>query len=113
MTMHRTNSGYVTFLAQWGHGKGRPISRKQPATVFTNDGDGHYQAWSYTGKQIDALVSLARLERQLFSQNLVALRDAPNSYTLVDPPADFWIDDPENIGCVVPNSAAYPDIIAW
>ena len=61
MVMHRTASGFVELINSWGHGKGPPTPRNRPATVFTDDGDGHYDAWSYTGNRLDAIKKLASL----------------------------------------------------
>ena len=63
MSFHRTPSGFVQLVQEWGPGKGTPANAKRPATLITDDGDGHYQQWKYTGKLTDALVTLARRER--------------------------------------------------
>ena len=63
MSFHRTPTGFVELLNTWGHGRGTPGNARRPATLITDDGDGHYQQWKYTGKLIDALVTLARLEK--------------------------------------------------
>lgn len=110
MSFHLTPTGHVEFVSEWGHGKGSPINPKRPAIITTDDGDGHYQAWSYTGDQLDALKTLARLERRLTSgDGYVAVRSG-NSYALESAPDDFWIEENEEFQ---PNTAAYPQVIAW
>ena len=102
MTVHNTKTGHVEFISEWGHGKGRQINPKRPATIITDDGDGHYQAWGYTGDQLDALKTLAGLERRLTSGD---------GYVLESAPEDFWIENGD--GDFKPNTNMYPRIIAW
>jgi hypothetical protein len=110
MSFHRTPTGHVAFIAKWGHGQGSPINPRRPATITTNDGDGHYAGWRYVGNQLDALTTLARRERRLSSgSGCVAVR-YNNGYVLESAPDDFWIEED---GEFRPNIAAYPNIIAW
>jgi hypothetical protein len=111
MSFHRTPSGFVELLSVWGHGKGTPANAHRPATLITDDGDGHYQQWKYTGQLDDALVTLARLEKFITGNYdaHVAVRSGAG-YIVQPAPVDFWI---ERDGEFVPNLAAYPDVIAF
>jgi hypothetical protein len=111
MSFHRTPTGFVELLNTWGHGRGTPGNARRPATLITDDGDGHYQQWKYTGKLIDALVTLARLEK-FISGNYdahVAIRSGAGYY-VERAPDDFWIEQGDEFA---PNLAAYPDVIAY
>ena len=103
MSYHRTHSGHVEFICAWGHGKGSPGNPRRPATLITDDGDGHYQQWKYEGKLDDALKTLARIERRITDGggDYVAMRYG-NGYVIEDAPEDFW-NDP----------AKYPNIIVY
>jgi hypothetical protein len=50
--IHKTGDGHIELLDQWGHGRhahGKWHAR--PATLTSDDGDGHYAAWAYTGSK--------------------------------------------------------------
>lgn len=111
MTIHQTASGFVELVAEWGHGKGSRPNTRQPATLTTDDGDGHYEQWKYTGKLEDALSTLASLEHAVARGEHVAIRNG-NGYYVDRAPDDFWIED-EDAGEFRPNLAAYPNVIAW
>ena len=89
------------------------MGRKRPATLITDDGDGHYRQWEYTGHLNDALVTLARLEKFISGgyDAHVAIRNGAGYY-VERAPDDFWIEDAER-GEFVPNLTAYPDVIAY
>lgn len=108
-TTHRTASGFVTLISEWGHGKGLMPNTNRPATLITDDGDGHSQQWSYTGRLQDALETLANKERAILSGDHVAIRSGAG-YSVTTAPDDFWI---EQDGEMVPNLAAYPNVIAY
>lgn len=109
MAIHRTESGFVELLSSWGHGRGIPGNPRRPATLITDDGDGHYQQWGYTGRLADALLTLARLERSIRAGDHVAVRYG-HGYYVERAPDDFWI---ERDGEFSANLAAYPDVIAY
>lgn len=111
MSFHRTPTGLVELLSTWGHGKGTPANAHRPATLITDDGDGHYQQWKFTGDLNDALVTLARLEKFIRRGGHVAIRDG-NRYYVETAPDDFWVEDEER-GESVPNLSAYPNVIAY
>ncbi len=108
MSYHLTESGHVELLGSWGHGRSCNINLRRPCLIVTDDGDGHFEAWIHTGKRQDALLALARLEK-LHNGNVV-VQDA-TGYSVQSAPDDFWIETPG--GDFVPNTAAYPDIIAY
>ncbi len=110
MTIHSTPSGYAELLASWGHGHGRPGNPRRPATLITDDGDGHLRQWAYTGQLADALVTLARMEPAIGGGDHVAVREGAG-YVVVPAPVDFWIPGPH--GDLVPSLASYPDVIAY
>jgi hypothetical protein len=107
MTVHRTETGLVELIATWGHGRACPISPSRPAVLTTDDGDGHLQAWRWTGKLNDALVTLANLER-LKNDKVVVRYGA--GYAIEPAPDGFWV---ETDGEMVPNTARYPEVIRW
>ncbi len=113
MTIHRTDSGFVELLASVRGNNRLGVSYRRPATVFT-DSDDTRQAWSYTGKQIDALKTLASLER--LHNEFVAMRHG-NSYRVETAPEDFWIasevDEDGEALVFAPNLDKYPDALAW
>lgn len=111
MSFHHTPTGFVELLSTWGHGKGAWANAHRPATLITDDGDGHYQQWKFTGDLNDALVTLARLEKFIRGGDHVAIREG-NGYYVERAPDDFWVEDEER-GEFVPNLAAYPNVIAY
>ncbi len=113
MSFHRTPTGFVELLSSWGDGKGTPANENRPATLVTDDGDGHYEQWKYTGKLDDALVTLARLDKHIsgsYDPPYVAIRLGAGYY-IERAPEDFWIENSE--GEFAPNLEAYPDVIAY
>ena len=111
MSFHKTQTGLVELLSTWGHGKGVGGNPWRPATLITDDGDGHYQQWKFTGKLFDALVTLAQLEPRIQGHGGFVARVDGNGYVVEPAPDDFWVEQ-EN-GDFVPNLAAYPDVIAY
>jgi hypothetical protein len=121
MSFHRTPTGSVELLSSWGHGQGVPANTERPATLVTDDGDGHYQQWKFTGDLNDALVTLARLEKFITGNYdpHVAVRCGAG-YRIEPTPDDFWIDErtgkppsDDEFEQLVPNLAAYPGVIAY
>lgn len=108
MALQKTSSGWVEFISSWGHGKETSADLNRTDIVIRNDGDGHYEAWSYTGDEQDALQTLASLDKNV-GGNYVAVRNF-NGYCVEPAPLDFWIEQNDEI---VPNTIAYPNIIAW
>jgi len=54
-TTHRTETGSVRLVDSWGHGRApRANWIATPAVITTDDDDGHYEAWVYTGRFRDA-----------------------------------------------------------
>ena len=113
MTLHLTASGSVKLIASVRGNNRLGVSYRRPATIFT-DSDDTRQAWSYTGSQIDALKTLAALER-LYGQ-FVAMRHG-NSYSVETAPKDFWVasevDEDGEVLAVKPNLEKYPNVLAW
>ena len=106
---HRTETGLTQLVCEWGNGKGSEPKTNRPATIVTNDGDGHYQQWSFTGRIEDALVTLARLEKPIRKGGHVAIREGAG-YCVESEPDDFWIEENDKF---YPNLAAYQNAIAW
>jgi hypothetical protein len=64
MAYHRTASGAIDLVDEWGHGRNaRGDWSFAPATIVVDDGDGHYSAWRYTGRKRDAIATAARFLR--------------------------------------------------
>ena len=108
MTIHKTASGYIERLATGGHGKPFNFAAwsRRPATLTTDDDDGHYEAWSFTGKKADAVQTLAHL---LQRDDRVVVFDG-DRLNVERAPDDFWI---EADGEFTPNTAAYPNVVAY
>ena len=111
MTIHQTASGFVEFVCKWGHGRGSMPNTSQPATLTTDDGDGHYEQWKYTGKLEDALTTLAGLDLAADDGDRVAIREG-NGYHIARSPEGFWMEN-EATGERIPNSDAFPNVIAY
>jgi hypothetical protein len=107
MTCHLTQTGYIEFLDEWGHGKrARHDWSKTVAVVITDNGDDRYQAWKYSGKRVDAMSKLSEfwMERQGVSV-------MEGMYlTLEEAPSDFWIEG--NDGTFTPDIDKYSNIIS-
>lgn len=58
MTYHRTNSGHIELMAEWGHGKVRP-DLPSKGVIIVDDNDGHYAAWKYEGDAREAALKIA------------------------------------------------------
>ena len=111
MSFHKTATGYVELICSWGHGRGSMPNTRRPATLTTDDGDGHYQQWKYTGRLGDALFTLARLDVARQNSGNVAVREGAG-YHIEPAPEDFWIEDTD-AGEWKPNLAAFPNVIAY
>ena len=110
MSFHRTASGSITLRDQWGHGKAARCDwYSTPATIVVDDGDGHYTAWSYTGRMRDAAETAARFDLRNDGRYVAVLEGT--SVNMQQPPADFWIVQPD--GSVEPNTAAHPEVLAY
>lgn len=60
MTYHTTKTGSIELLDSWGHGRAAKGDwGRRPATLIADDGDGHFDAWSYTGDRNDAATTIA------------------------------------------------------
>lgn len=74
MTTHTTATGMIELVDSWGHGKVASGDwHKSPATIIVDDGDGHYDAWRFTGARKDAVAKAA---------SFVSTRDG--QYVIVD-----------------------------
>lgn len=109
MTFHTTPTGHIELLDQWGHGKAaRGDWSSRPATIVVADHDGHYTAWAYTGRLLDAATTAARFD--LPDDGYVAIR-CGTRITIERQPDDFWIEQPD--GSFEPNQAEYPEVLAY
>jgi hypothetical protein len=108
MNIHKTATGHIERLATGGHGK--PFAwatwSNRPATLTTDDDDGHFEAWGFTGKKSDAVATLA----QFFVRDDRVVLLEGNTLRVERAPDDFWI---EADGEFVANVAAHPDIVAY
>jgi hypothetical protein len=108
--IHLTPSGAVERIAQWGPRGGSPRPHPDlPAVIRTNDGDGHHEAWRYTGRREDAIAVLAPFVRRAAEHVVFARGDSLEAERA---PPDFWIMD-EAAGHFLPNLAAYPDAVSY
>lgn len=110
---HKTRTGYVSLLAQWGHGKGSDPSREPgfqsldgEPLLWSDDGDGHYDLWCYSGDKVDAARTVAGFFK---GDDNIALLDG-DSVEWVRAPADFWL---EADGEFQPNLTKYPNAVAY
>lgn len=120
MTYHRTESGHIERLACGGHG--RPFDHvtwgRRPATLVTDDGDGHYEAWAYTGRREHAAEKLAgfllgdRADRVVtrYGSNL-EVEDAPEGFWINAESGEPLSSDVHEQG--EPNLKTFPQVIAW
>lgn len=110
MTIHRTKSGLIELLGQWGHGKAAPANyANRPATLISDDGDGHFCAWAVTGDMRDAAEVAARFDLRNDGRRVAVLEG--NCVSMVNTPDDFWTETES--GDFVENLAAYPDVVAY
>lgn len=64
MTYHRNDKAAVELLATWGHGKPRPEGLiERDGVLICDDGDGHYDAWAFTGDKREAALLIASVTR--------------------------------------------------
>jgi hypothetical protein len=107
MTYHLTQSGHVELLDSWGHGKGpRCQWHHAVAVVVVDDGDGHEDAWKFSGKRAHALNKLAEFWCE--KQGVAVIEG--NRLTLEQAPDDLWVEDDN--GDFHPDTAKYPNILA-
>ena len=62
--IHRTKSGFVEVLRQYGHGRSEMICDETydaEHLITVDDGDGHYIEWGFEGERNHALYVLAEL----------------------------------------------------
>jgi len=89
---HKTQTGTVELIDTYGHGKPANGSwANAPAVFTTDDGDGHYEAWRFTGRLADAHNIVANL---LISDNTYIRRDK-NYLIATQIPLDFFDADGE------------------
>lgn len=107
MTIHTTKSGTIELITQWGHGRGVPVHPNRPAIIVTDDGDGHYAAWKFTGALRAAAERLAAFDAD---KGFSVLNG--NHLTLMpwDSCPDAWIIENEDSDPVF-NWAKYPNAI--
>jgi len=76
MTYHSNDKASIELLDQWGHGKGpRGDWTARPATLIADDGDGHYDAWAYTGDKREAAMIIAGFFKAGCDVQLIVLED--------------------------------------
>jgi len=106
MTIHNTNTGTVALICKWGHGKGEMPNLKRPASFSTDDGDGHYSLWTYTGTRASALDVVSRF---LLKDDMVVMWDG-STLAAIRTPEDFWIENDDEF---LPNLVKYSNAIAF
>lgn len=107
---HRTQTGTVELIDEWGHGK--PESGNwdiAPAVFKADDGDGHYSAWRWSGKIEDAHDVVAGF---MTSDNNVIMRDGINLKT-IQTPDDFWEESWKKDGTFDVSAKYSRDCIAY
>jgi len=111
MTTHKTADGYITLIDQWGHGRAaRGDWNFAPATLISDDGDGHYTAWKVEGSLRAAAEVAGRFDLPS-SGNHVMMFSGSSVWAVATPDA-FWVEDGQT-GDVEPNLAAHPDVVAY
>lgn len=109
MAIHKTKTGWIELVDSWGHGKASNGKwHSAPATLVAEDGDGHYDAWKFSGDKKDAAVKIAEF---LDKADMVVCLEG-NSVVAQRAPGDFWTED-EGKGEFIPNLSKYPDVIAY
>ena len=112
MAIHRTKSGWVELLGQWGRGKAAKADYAfRPATLISDDGDDNHFAWAVTGSMRDAAEIVAGFDLQQFNDGRSVAEFHGNCVRLIDTPEDFWTENEE--GDFVPNLVSYPNVIAY
>lgn len=91
MATHLTQSGSITLVNQYGHGKGRPIELDEEV-ITAYDDDGHYDQWTYTGDKMDALKNIAALTLGRRDEK-VAVWDGASRIDLEATPSDLWLEN--------------------
>ena len=110
MTIHKTRTGHIELLDQWGHGKAAKADyATRPATLISDDGDGHFYAWSVTGDMRDAAKTAASFDLRNDGRYVAELDG--NRVSMVPPPDGFWIETED--GDFVPDLAKYPNVVAY
>jgi hypothetical protein len=89
MTVHRTATGHVQLLYQWTDDRMRP--HYAHPNLITDDDDGHYQQWEFTGEIRDAAAVLGRLLIGTKPKIAVFSRRG-RTVRVTDAPDDFWLD---------------------
>ena len=114
MSVHQTKSGIVELVDQWGHGKAASGDwHSAPATLICDDGDGHYDAWKYSGKLEDAADAVAGFYCN-DDGSYVVKHDPKGRIEAIPTPDDFWIDDDtDSLSDFKPDLERYPNVIAW
>lgn len=115
MTIHLTKSGSIEHLDAWGHGRpARGNWGRRPATIITDDGDGHYQAWSVEGSMRDAAETLGGFMVNARNRGAVAVFDGAKAVELITEGRggfeDFWIVTDDGVEPDLDNN---PDMVAW
>lgn len=64
MTYHSNAKATAELLATWGHGKPRRAELvNRDDVLICDDGDGHFDAWAYTGDKREAAMLIAGVTR--------------------------------------------------
>jgi len=107
---HHTQTGTVELIDEWGHGKPANGSWADAVAVFiTDDGDGHYEAWRWSGQIEDAHNVVAGF---MTSDNTVVMRDGMNLKT-VPTPDDFWEESYKGDGTFDVSAKYSRDCVAY
>ena len=111
MTYHNTYKdgeikGHISLIDSWGHGKGpRHDWSRAVSVIVTDDGDGHYDAWRFSGKRA---LAMEKLSEFWVDKDGVSVAEG-NTLTLIEPPDDFWVED--SAGDFHPDFKKYPNIM--
>lgn len=108
--LHKTQTGIVELIDTYGHGKPANGNWANAPAVFTTDnGDGHYEAWRFTGRLEDAHNVVANF---LVRDNTIIMRDG-QGLRAIYPPHDFWADGWESGGPLEVSAKYARDCVAY
>jgi len=111
MTTHKTADGFITLVDQWGHGRAAQGDwYNAPATIVTDDGDGHYTAWRVEGSIRAAAEVAGRFDLPSNGRYVMMLNGTSVDATAT--PDDFWITV-GHYGDMGPNLEVYPNAVAY
>lgn len=115
MTVHTHASGIATLLGSGGHGKAAAADYDfMPATIVTDDDDGHYDAWKVTGKMKDAAEKIA----PFYLREGKVVEYHSGRLTVINTPDDFWVGvgtqhEDGSFDDYSANLRDYPNVIAF